>query len=87
MDLSHHQLTDWKWREEYRSQMGSEAYDKYFKSVWLALDQLDVNEYYDIIRYVRPENHDLFIKICCQYIITHRSYEFSNDFTKIIRKF
>lgn len=86
MDFSEHRLTDWIWRDIYRAKLGDEVYDAFFEDLWLKLDQLRVNEYYDVARQVKPENRDLFIKICCQYILTHKDYEFSNDYTKIIRR-
>lgn len=86
MNFSEHRLTNWSWQELYRIQLGESAYNEYFNSVWLALDRLEVNEFYDIAKQVRVENRDLFIKICCQYILTHNGYEFSNDYTQIIRK-
>lgn len=86
MDFTNHRLTSWEWRDVYRLQLGDEAYNNYFFLVWKSLDQLRVNEYYDIARQVKEENRDLFIKICCQYVLTHNAYEFSNDYTKIIRR-
>lgn len=86
MDFSKHRLNDWKWRDMYQLQLGDEAFDKYFSLVWNALGRLRENEYYDIAKQVKVENRDLFIKICCQYILTHKEYEFSNDYTKIIRR-
>lgn len=86
MDLSKYRLVDWSWRFIYMAQMGEKAYNDYMIEVWSALDRLRVNEYYDIVKDVSPESWDLFIKLCCQYILTHSSFEFSNDYTKIIRK-
>lgn len=86
MDFSEHRLNDWNWQKEYREKIGESAYNAFFESLWLSLGQLQVNEYYDIARQVKPENRDLFIKICCQYVLTHKDYEFSNDYTKIIRR-
>ena len=86
MDFSKHRLIDWRWHDIYRLQLGDKAFDEYFSMVWNALERLKENEYYDIARQVRVENRDLFIKICCQYILTHKEYEFSNDYIKIIRR-
>lgn len=86
MNFSEHRLINWSWQELYRIQLGESAYNEYFNYVWMALDRLQVNEFYDIAKQVRVENRDLFIKICCQYILTHKEYEFSDDYTKIIRR-
>lgn len=86
MDFSENRLTGWEWRDIYRKQLGDEAYERYFSKVWTALGRLRVNEYYDVSLQVSAENRDLFIKICCQYVLTHKDYEFSNDYTKIIRR-
>ena len=83
MNFSEHRLTDWAWQELYRAQLGENTYNEYFNSVWMALDRLQENEYYDIAKQVKTENRDLFIKICCQYVMTHKEYEFSSDYTKI----
>ena len=77
MNFSEHRLTDWTWQELYRAQLGEDTYNDY---------RLQENEYYDIAKQVKTENRDLFIKICCQYVLTHKEYELSNDYTKIIRR-
>lgn len=86
MNFSKHKLTDWNWRFLYMAQMGEEVYNNYVNRVWKALEQLRVNEYYDVSKCVQEKNRDLFIKLCCQYILTHSEFEFSNDYTKIIRR-
>ena len=86
MNFSELRLTDWTWQELYRAQLGEDTYNDYFTSVWMALDRLQENEYYDIAKQVKTENRDLFIKICCQYVLTHKEYELSNDYTKIISR-
>ena len=86
MNFSEHRLTDWAWQELYRAQLGENTYNENFNSVWMALDRLQENEYYDIAKQAKTENRDLFIKICCQYVMTHKEYEFSSDYTKIIRR-
>lgn len=86
MDFSEHRLTDWNWQTVYQEKLGEQGYNQYFSEVWQALDRLRVNEYYNVETQVRVENRDLFIKICCQYILAHNDYEFSNDYTKIIRR-
>lgn len=62
MNFSEHRLTDWTWQELYRAQLGEDTYNDYFNSVWMALDRLQENEYYDIAKQVKTENRDLFIK-------------------------
>lgn len=85
-DFSEYSLTSWTWRNLYEQQMGVEAFALYQERIWSALIRLPENEYYDIAKQVKPENRDLFIKTCCQFILTHTDYEFSNDYTKIIHR-
>lgn len=85
LDFSKHRLNDWKWYNLYRTQLGAEEFDTYYTRVWQLLDSFKENQYYNIIN-VTPENRDLFIKICCQYIMTNKKYEFSNDYTQIKRR-
>lgn len=86
MNLSKYRLIDWDWQLVYVAQMGEESYNAYACKVWGALDRLRENEYYNVEKQVKEERWDLFIKLCCQYILTHSEYEFSNDYTKIIRR-
>ena len=85
LDLSNYRLNNWKWYNLYREQLGAEEFDAYYKRVWKLLDSFKENQYYKITN-VTLENRDLFIKICCQYILTHREYELSNDYTQIKRR-
>ena len=56
MNFSEHRLTDWAWQELYRAQLGENTYNEYFNSVWMALDRLQENEYYDIAKQVKTES-------------------------------
>ncbi|MEG0796913.1 MAG: hypothetical protein RR397_10490 [Odoribacter sp.] len=81
-----YRLNDWRWVDIYKQQLGREAFDMYQDRVCRALLGLRENEYYDIAKQVKVANRDLFIKTCCQFILTHNDYEFSNDYTKIIHR-
>ena len=66
--------------------MGVIAFQEYECRVWEALEQLKDNSFYDIRKIVKEENLDLFIKLCCKFILTHPEYEFSEDYTKIMKR-
>ena len=86
MDLSKHKMTDRTWIRDYTQEMGVEAFQDYECRVWDALEKLRDNFFYDIEKIVKEENRDLFIKICCKFILTHPEYEFSEDYTKIVKR-
>ena len=86
MNLSEHKMKNREWIREYIQSMGVIAFQEYECRVWEALEQLKDNSFYDIRKIVKEENLDLFIKPCCKFILTHPEYEFSEDYTKIIKR-
>lgn len=73
------------WVDEYMKSMGTQAYCEYEKKVNDALDNLTPGHYYNIERDVPEEKLDLFIKLCCSYILQNSGYVMSEDYTKIER--
>jgi len=82
-DYSQHRLNNWEWYYTYRSQMGADNYDRYVSSVYQMLSAMKTGSFFKIEKNVRPENIDLFIKVCCMYILETKGYEFSNDYSII----
>jgi len=78
-DYSKHRMQNWEWYAEYRSRMGIEAFDKYVNSVYNLLMKMKPGAYFVIERNVKPENIDLFIKICCMFIREQSLSDLKND--------
>jgi hypothetical protein len=59
---------EWQWIEHETKRLGStEAFYKMRTTMQLQLLQIPVGMYMDIEK-VKPENRDLFIKICCEWM-------------------
>lgn len=86
MNLSEYKMQNRAWIREYTQSMGVIAFQEYECRVWKTLEQLKDNSFYDIRKIVKEENLDLFIKLCCKFILTHPEYEFSEDYTKIMKR-
>ena len=86
-DYSRHRLLNWEWYHQYRSRMGVDNCDRYINSVYRMLSAMKPGSFFIIEKNVRPENIDLFIKVCCMYILESTgAYEFSNDYSIIRHK-
>ena len=89
-DYSKHRLQNWEWYTQYRSEMGDIAFQQYVNRCYVILQTMQPGGYLVIDKNVRPENVDLFIKICCMFIDEHNrfsqarlSYEFKSDYSEI----
>lgn len=91
MDLSQHILqsyTDNTWIREYILKMGEENFYQYKEKVYNRLYQLEVGQSISIVKWVEPQNYDLFIKIaCCFMSETHGCYYFYAKHTIIKHTF
>ena len=90
-DYSQHKLQNREWCNEYRSRMGKEQYDDFFQKVYSHLLQLPEGKYFDIEKNVTEENRDLFIKICCLFILEQRMsvgdyWVFDENYNRFIHK-
>jgi hypothetical protein len=70
--------------------MGEEEYNKLFNSIYVFIREIPEGKFFDITK-VREENRDLFIKICCLFVLEQRHYigdfwTLSEDYTKFIHK-
>ena len=86
MDYSQYRLTNWDWTDQYKKSMGETEYFAYKDKVVSLLDTLQPGYFYDIENNVSTENIDLFMKICCMWILTNPNYDLSRDYTKIRRR-
>ena len=90
-DYSKHRLQNWDWYKQYRSQMGDIAFEQYVTRCYVILQTMQPGGFLVIDKNVRPENVDLFIKICCMFIDEHNRYshtarlyyEFKSDYSEI----
>lgn len=74
--------------ERYINEMGRAAYNKYECKIYLLLSAMLPGEEFDIVKNVKKENYDLFIKIACRFMIDYgihhpHSYNFNETYTKI----
>ena len=83
-DYTKHIMQNWDWCNTYRSLLGKKAFDKYVNGVYELLLSMKPDSYYSIEKNVKPENIDLFIKICCMFIqeqfMSDRQRDFSHSF-------
>lgn len=86
MNLSEYRLDDLSHLEPFKEQMGEEKYFKYAISVYKQLARLAPGERFNIPRYVRSKNQELFIKIACAYMVDFPGTAvFNDDFTEIYK--
>lgn len=91
-DFSTCRMTGDDWYGQYIGERGCEALDSYIHAVYSLLQKMKPGSFFDISKNVKPGNIDLFIKICCLFILEQRRarkeassyYVFSEDYTKII---
>ncbi len=80
-----YRLEDWSWVELYQRRMGDDAFREYRDAVYKKLLSLNPGSSYDIEGHVKTENVELFVKICCSFILEeHPNYSFSDNY-KLIR--
>lgn len=70
---------------EMRSRCGEQTFDLYKNSVFMALRKLKKGDRITIDKMVKKANVELFIKIACEFILSHPDYEFANDYSYIRR--
>jgi hypothetical protein len=61
-------MKNWDWCKEYRQSLGAEAIEQYVNSVYRMILSMAPDTYFSIEKNVKPENTDLFIKVCCMFI-------------------
>ena len=88
-NLSQYRMNDtsFSWHDKYINDLGFNQFQAYIRDVNNALANLRPGRHYNVETSVPAEKHDLFIKICCTYILSHPDYEFSDDYTKIRRRY
>jgi hypothetical protein len=78
-DYSQHRPQDWEWCNEYRSRMGDEAWWKYINDVYGFLLSMRPGNFLSVEKNVKPENVDLFIKVCCLFIQEQQASSFPGE--------
>jgi hypothetical protein len=90
-DYSKHRLQNWEWCHEYRSRMGVDVYEKYIDDIYRFLLTMHPAQFFSIEKNVKQENIDLFIKVCCMFILEQSLssnrrklyHTFNPDYTEI----
>ena len=67
-DYSEHIMKNWEWCHDYRSRMGTAAYEKYVGNVYELLLAMQPDSFFSIEKNVKEGNRDLFIKVCCRFM-------------------
>jgi|GEM_PF-6825078 len=67
-DYSKHLTKQWDWCNKYSELMGAEAFKKYVSEVYKMLLNMKPGAVFHIDKKVKPDNVDLFIKICCMFL-------------------
>ena len=91
INFSKHRMNDWNWIQEYKSIMDKEQYNNFFQKVYSTLFQIPQGKYFDISKNVTEKNRDIFIKICCLFILEQRKsvgdyWVFSDNYNLFIHK-
>lgn len=84
MNLQKYRLNDWSELSKFKDEMGIEEYNAYTDKVYSVLLNLPPGKFYSVNKLAKPENFDLFIKICCLFIHSNHQYTMSSDYSKII---
>lgn len=89
--LKQYILTDFRdptWLNNYIAAMGEEAFWTYKRKLYLMLYNLEVGQSIEVQKWAKPQNLDLFMKICCCFVQESRfNYQFNNEFTTITHKY
>lgn len=87
MNLSPYRLTDLSELNPFKEKMGEAQFYSYAKSVYERLFSMKPGETFDITKKVAEENHDMFVKIACCYIIDQQTPTLFNDSFTIITRY
>lgn len=83
-----HDFKDATWFNQYIESIGEDAFWNYKRKLYLMLYNLEVGQSIEVLKWTKPENLDLFMKICCCYVQESRcNYQFNNEFTIITHKY
>ena len=78
-DYTEHIMKNWEWCEKYRSRLGVTHYNKYVNDVISLLWDMQPDTFFSIEKNVKPENLDLFIKVCCMFMHTQYNSQQHRD--------
>lgn len=89
LNFSHHRMNSFSWIEEYKEKLKPEVFFKFIDMVYAWLGELKPGQTLLLSgrKNITNQNRDLFIKTVCLFITEgHEDYEFTNDYTAVIRK-
>lgn len=79
-----YRLENWSWVEHYQRRMGDDSFREYRDSVYKKLLSMKAGACFNIKDKVKEDNRDLFVKLCCAFILEgHPNYSFSDDYKTI----
>ena len=85
--LERYRLNDMSQLDRYLEKSRINEYFEYKNKIFVALDNFKIGHCYNIQKQVPKDKQDLFIKICCLYILQHyKEYIFSDDYSLIERR-
>lgn len=93
MNLEKHivkNYNDTSWIDQYVNTMGDDEFYKYKNQVYTLLRKLKTGQSIHIVKWVKPENYDLFVKIACYYLQFEdpgKCYYFYKNYTVIKKTF
>ena len=64
-DLTPHLPQDDRWVDDYAARLGWDTVCRYYDRVFLRLLAMRPGEELSVVREVRPDNYDLFLKCAC----------------------
>lgn len=86
MDLSEYRLKHPSEIEQYKNQMGEKEFYKYAISIYKHLANMIRDTKFDITKKVSKENHEMFIKIICLYMMDFPGQlQINETFTEILK--
>lgn len=83
--LKHYRLTDYRWIDEEQARLGTERFWQIVDTMHRLLQNLPVGGQFNVAKRTQPENHNLVVKICCEWILTVPGYNFDESYTTITR--
>lgn len=86
-NLSQSRLNNWSELNVYLQTQEKSDFLKFVNNAYKILLRMYPGEIMRIEKDVRPKNRDKFIKVACLFILEgHAEYEFSDDYSMIIRR-
>ena len=85
MDLNHllEENNDNSWIERAENRLGEKGLLKMMNDIYNFLLKIQPGKCFNIEENVKPENHEVFIQTCCEFISIYPNYRFNRTCTII----